>query len=192
MNAHIYFPVYRFEDDTLERIARYVYKLDIEFYSILSTNLEIAIAKIIRSLKDPGSDLGAGYAVLENSTPVGYLSYFPLHQKMTRNLASLKAMLDLSDPISIKIAKNTKQFHNLLAPIQAHCHYLNKIVIFDEYAGKSFGKMAFEKYLMESDSVNLAPMFHVRSDNEGAMRFYSKFGFSVESSEFRYLLCKKN
>ena len=188
----IYIPVVQCDDGILDKIARYVHELDVDFYRLLSTEVDTVITKIIQSLKDPGSDLGAGYVAFNNSKPVGYVCYFSHQQKMTRNLASLKAMFDFSDPMSREIVKNTKKFHDLLAPINTPCFYLNKIIVFKEHAGKSIGSSLFIEYLKKSNSANLPPLFHVKSDNEGAIQFYSKHGFHAEQSGLGYLLCKQN
>ena len=122
---------------------------------------------------------------------VGYLSFFPVVQKTTRNLATLKSILDLTTPDSRQKLKLSTAFQQQLAPLISPGFYLNKILIFPGSQGASFGYRLFNYYLQESEKLHLAPVFHVKRDNQSAIKFYERQGFEVQESEHEYVLCKK-
>jgi GNAT superfamily N-acetyltransferase len=183
-------PVGSVDSETKRDIAAGIYALDAGFYGLLFTDKEQAINKIAQSLDEPGGDLGCGFVACDDKRKVGYLSYFPMAQKTTRNLATLKALLDFSLPQTRTVFKQASTFQQQLSPVTIDCLYLNKIMVFNGFKGKSYGSLLLNGYLADAKKLGLTPMFHVHRDNQSAISFYKKQGFEVENSGFEYLLCK--
>ncbi len=186
-----FLPVADAELATKYAIASGVFELDQEFYGQLFSDKDIVLRNIVNSLSETGGDLGCGLVAYNSHDAVGYLSFFPVVEKTTRNLATLKSILDLTTTESRQKLKLTTAFQQQLAPLKSHGFYLNKILIFRGSQGASFGYRLFSYYLQESEKQHLAPVFHVKKDNLSAIKFYERQGFEVQDSEHEYVLCKK-
>lgn len=172
-------------------IASDVFDLDQGFYGVLFPDRKIALSNIVKMLDECGSDLGCGVVAYNNDIPVGFLSYFPVEQKITRNLAGLKSCLDLSSSDNRRKLKLVSAFQHQLAPIESSGCYLNKIIVFSGSQGLSFGFQLFQYFLQEAKTLKLPAVFHVKRDNYKAINFYQRQGFEVENSEYEYVLCKQ-
>jgi ribosomal protein S18 acetylase RimI-like enzyme len=186
-----FLPVADAELATKYAVASGVFELDQGFYGQLFSDKDIALRNIVKALSEPGGDLGCGLVAYNSDDAVGYLSFFPVVQKTTRNLATLKSILDLTTPDSRQKLKLSTAFQQQLAPLISPGFYLNKILIFPGSQGASFGYRLFNYYLQESEKLHLAPVFHVKRDNQSAIKFYERQGFEVQESEHEYVLCKK-
>ncbi len=170
-------------------ISKSIYSMDEGFYKLIFSDHLEAISRIALSLDEVGGDLGCGFVAFDNNIPIGYLGYFPFSQKTTRNLVTLRALLDFGLPSIREHLKKIMSFQSSLAPVEYEGLYLNKLLVFDDFQGKSYGINMFNAYINHAKQQNLQPFFHVRSDNKKAISFYKKAGFTVEDSKFEYLLC---
>lgn len=172
-------------------VASEVFELDHGFYGQLFSDKDTALTNLVTALGEPGGDLGCGFVAYNNKDAVGYLSCFPVVQKTTRNLATLKSILDLTTPDSRKKLKLTSEFQQQLAPFTSPAFYLNKILTLSGSQGASFGYQLFNYYLQESEKSHMEPVFHVKKDNYIAIKFYERQGFEVQESDHEYVICKK-
>jgi GNAT superfamily N-acetyltransferase len=186
-----FLPVAGAELATKYAIASGVFELDQGFYGQLFSDKDLALRNIVKALSEPGGDLGCGFVAYNSNDAVGYLSFFPVVQKTTRNLATLKSILDLTTSDSRQKLKLSTAFQQQLAPLISPSFYLNKILILNGFKGGSFGYQLFNYYLQESRKLHLAPVFHVKKDNDSAIKFYERQGFEVQESDHEYVLCKK-
>lgn len=186
-----FLPVVSADETTHKTIATSVYHLDIGFYGLLFDDIDTAIENIMKALIEPGSDLGCGLVAYNNNVPVGYVSFFPFNQKTTKNLATIKSIIDFKLPENKQRFNESATFLHKLAPITEQGFYLNKILVFTEFQGFSFGRQIFNRYLHESSLFDLKPIFHVKRDNHMAIEFYKRQGFDVLLSGYEYVICTK-
>jgi GNAT superfamily N-acetyltransferase len=176
-------------EEQLSVIALSIISLDSGFYNRISSNKREVVDTTVKLLQLCTTDCGAGEALLVDDDLVGFISYYPYSERRLRGLSALKIITDDlkkgDDNNVMKFILHAKKFQKLLQPVeQINCFYLNKISTLAN--GSGYGAMLFERYLQKAKEAKLEPVFHVRNDNEKALRFYQKMGFNIESSFYTY------
>lgn len=182
----------------ISELHELIYSSHREFYDIFSECRESILETIRVQLVDLTSELGQTRALLDLSrgktSTVGVYSWYPAADRITRQLKSLRILMNTQQPrSSLEMKAELKAFQKEVLPVQGNAGYLARIAVCH-----SVRKMGFGQYLMrdfESQARSGGSEFvslHVSAFNEVAIHFYLKEGYDFSQSEkMKYVIMTK-
>jgi len=147
-------------------------------------------------LGDPGSEIGKGFAALCGDQVAGILNFIKAESLPGARLVGAQKLLKQLSGESVKVFREHLRNYNAdFGDVPGGSLYLSRIAIGKGYRGTGLAGQMMERYLtLNNDSEEKQTCFslHVDRNNERAIAFYRKFGFTSEDSETRYLTMTRN
>lgn len=147
-------------------------------------------------LGEPGSEIGSGFAALCDDQVAGILNFIKAELLPGARLVGAQKLLKRLSGESIKLFREHLRNYNAdYGNVPGESLYLSRIAIEKGYQGTGLAGKMMERFLSlnkDSEKKQAGFSLHVDRNNERAIAFYHKYGFTSDSSESRYLTMIRN
>lgn len=167
----------------IESLPAY-YKVD----GVDELEMATAVAELIGK---PGSEIEKGFAALNGDECVGILAFHRSESLPTVRLVGAQALFKHLSQASAKQFRNhLKHYDAGFGAVTDASIYLSRFAIDERYRGSGLACQMMEIFLSMDHGIGVRLdkfSLHVGRENERAIAFYCKYGFSIHHKDSSYL-----
>jgi GNAT superfamily N-acetyltransferase len=174
-------------------VAEILYHSFAEFYDIFTTSNEALFSNMAAQMIALGTELGCTHIIQSGDRLVGAFSWYPAKENSQRQMASLKRLLTISG-LSRNIAERMRAFARSIPANGLDGAYLARIAVRADARKQGIGSLMMAEFEAQAESSGFTSVcLHMRQDNEVALRFYARLGFTpICPPGVRYCILAKN